>query len=109
MTAAVAPDRCPGTLTRSAENEGLGEASFRRLLILWVHVLGGLGQRSDHRVDIDTPVRRDFVLGDEVTRPGLHRTKRTALDTWDLDEARDGIASHPEVMLERGARGICSN
>src|SRR6476660_2092267 len=80
-----AADRRLPSAVSSAEDEGLRETCFRRLLVLLVHILGGLGQSDDHRVDIHAPVRRDLVLGDEIARPRFHRAERAALDAGYLD------------------------
>src|SRR3954471_20629447 len=90
-------DRCPEPVTRtcrSAEYEGLSETGFRRLLVFRVHVLGGLGHRSNDRVDVYAAVFRDFVAGDEIAGPGLDRTERAPLDARHLHEACNRVARH---------------
>src|SRR4029450_13754855 len=64
---------------RSAEDYGEGEARFAVFLVLAVHVLGGLRQCQDGRVEIDAVPGRDLVAGDRDGGPGLDGPGRAPL------------------------------
>src|SRR3954467_2557252 len=100
-TAALRNARGIDTSCRSAENDGLGEASFAGFLVLAVHVSGGLGQSHDGGVEIDAVPGGDFIAGDRICGPRLDRPERTALDARHLHVTRDRIAGHAEVVLQR--------
>ena len=68
------------THERSAKHEVGGESCLARLLVFRVHVLAGIGQRLDRRVEIDAVPARDLVGRDHGGGPGLHGAEGTALD-----------------------------
>src|SRR6059058_5913432 len=86
-------------MTGSAKDEGLGQTGLRRLLIFGIHVLGSLGHRRDHRIEIDTAVGRDFVARDQISSPRFDRAERAAFDARYLHEPGDWIAGHAEMMF----------
>src|SRR6516164_5927482 len=81
---------------RSAERDGEGEASLAGLLVLAVHVFGGLAQSRRRCVEIDAVPGRDFVAGDRVGGPRLDSPECAPLDARHLDVTGDRVARHAE-------------
>src|SRR5262245_54945167 len=85
--------------TRSAEHYRLGEARLTCLLVLAVHLLGGLGQSRDGFVEVHSVPGRDLVAGDRISGPRFDRSECAPLDARHLDVTGDRVARHAEVML----------
>ena len=79
---------------RSAECYGLGQACLTGLLVLAVHILGGLSHCSDRGVKVHAMSRRDLITCDGVCGPG-----------FDINEIRSrGMMSIPQQLRTmRGA------
>ena len=90
-----------------AEHQGDRQTAFGGLLVLRVHFLGCQRHRVDGRVEVDATVGWDLVARDHESRPRLDGAERATLDTGDLHETRNRVTGHPQVMLERGFRGVC--
>src|SRR4029077_1067883 len=98
--------REPSTTAGSAEGDRKGKPGFAGLLVLAVHVLGGLGHRGDRLVETDAMVVCDLIAGDGPGGPRLDGAERAPFDARDLHVPGDGIAGHPEMMLERRLCGV---
>src|SRR6187401_2747449 len=81
------------------------EAGQRGFFVRAAHIASGLLHRLDHLVE------RDAVLGlvfhrDPRRVNRLHRPDGVALDAWNLHQAADRIAGHPEMMLDADLGGM---
>src|SRR3979409_605188 len=85
--------------SRSAKDHGKSQSGFAGLLVLAVHVFGGLGQRLHGGVEIDAVSRRDLVAGDRIGRPSLYRTECAALNARDLHVPGYRVTCHAQMML----------
>src|SRR5215216_8152476 len=91
---------------RSAEHHGEGQARLARLLVLAVHVLGGLGQGRHGFVEAYAVTVCDLVAGDRIGGPGLDGAECTSFNARDLHVPGHRVAGHAQVMLEGRFRGV---
>src|SRR4051812_47595885 len=61
-----------------------GQSSLAGLFVFCAHVLAGIGEGLDSRVQIDAVTRLNFVGRNHERNPGLHRAKSAALDAGHL-------------------------
>src|SRR4029453_3514655 len=90
----------------SAKNKVCGQPCFARFLILCAHVLAGIGERFNRRVEVNAVAPPDLIGRDHESGPGLHCAERATLDARHLYIPGDGVARHPEMMLKRRLGGV---
>ena len=90
----VSPAVASAVVQTSAENQVGGQAGLARLLVLGIHVLAGVSQRLDRRVEIDP------VAG-YVQVPCIERCAFGAVKAWTaVMIATNEIASRHRVDLD---------
>src|ERR1700712_823087 len=86
------------------ESDRERESSFTGLLVLAVHVFGGLSHGENRGVQIDPMAAGDLIGGDYIRGPCLDRTEGASLDARNLNIPGHRIAGHSQVMLQCGLR-----
>ena len=77
-----------------------------KILVLIIHVGGGLGHGFDHLIKADLVVR---ILAHQRQARGVDRLDRAdgvALDARNLHEPAHGIAGQPQIMLHGDLGGV---